>query len=124
MAETVVLRYVTAMTAISAGMVAVIFSSQRTADDAAGYAAAAEAMDAAAAEMSGYVGIEATRDADGFGITVSYWQDMAAAAAWRDDPTHGLIRKAGRARWYSRYSVAVAVVDRAYDWQRGSSDSG
>ncbi|MBB5730243.1 antibiotic biosynthesis monooxygenase family protein [Sphingomonas prati] len=110
------------MTAISAGMVAVIFSSQRTADDRAGYAAAAAAMDAAAARMPGYVGIEATRDADGFGITVSYWRDTASAAAWRDDPAHGLIQWAGRARWYARYSVAVAVVDRAYRWQRESSD--
>jgi heme-degrading monooxygenase HmoA len=111
------------MSTIGPAMVAVIFSSQRTADDPHGYAAAADAMDAAAARMPGYVRIESARDADGLGITVSYWRDMAAAAAWRDDPEHGVIRQTSRARWYARYQVAVAVVDRAYRWQRATDSS-
>ncbi|WP_076070184.1 antibiotic biosynthesis monooxygenase [Sphingomonas montana] len=106
------------MDAISAGAVAVIFVSRRTAEDPAGYAAAADAMDAAAAAMPGYLGVDAVRDVAGHGITVSYWRDMAAAAAWRDDAEHGRIRTLGRARWYDSYSVCVATVDRAYRWSR------
>jgi hypothetical protein len=51
---------------------AVVFTSLRT-DGDRGYAAMAERMDRLAAEQPGYLGIEAARDADGLGITVSYW---------------------------------------------------
>jgi heme-degrading monooxygenase HmoA len=105
------------MRQICAGAVAVIFTSQRTALDPEGYSAAATEMDAAAAAMPGYIGMRAARDDDGFGITVSYWRDTASAKAWRDDPRHSEIRAEGRARWYSRYEVVVATIDRAYDWQ-------
>lgn len=106
------------MDRISAGSIAVIFVSTRTADDDEGYAVAAREMDAAAAAMPGYLGVDAVRDADGHGITVSYWRDMAAAGAWRDDPRHREIRETGRARWYASYAVYVTVVDRAYEWAR------
>ena len=100
------------------GQVAVIFAAQRTADDASGYAAAAQAMDARAAAMPGYRGVHSARDADGFGITVSYWADEAAALAWRADAEHAAIREAGRARWYTSYEVIVTQVTRDYAWAR------
>src|SRR5262249_44173993 len=59
--------------------VAVIFTSQRAAGGDAAYAAAADAMEALAARQPGYLGIESARDADGFGITVSYWATEADA---------------------------------------------
>lgn len=98
--------------------VAVIFSSQRTGLDEAGYAAATTEMDALAALQPGYVGIESARSPDGFGITISYWQDEAAAKAWRDHPRHTEIREQGRARWYESYQVHVATVKRAYSWNK------
>ena len=98
------------------GAIAVIFVSQRTADDPEGYAAAAAAMDALAARQPGYLGIDSVRDETGSGITVSYWRDDAAAGAWRDHAEHRIIREGGRARWYGRYSVAVTRVERAYRW--------
>lgn len=101
------------------GEIAVIFVSVRTAQDAAGYAAAAGAMDRLAAAQPGYRGIDSARDADGFGITVSYWADEAAALAWRDHPEHAAIREQGRARWYARYQVFVTRVERAYGWHAG-----
>lgn len=100
------------------GQVAVIFASQRNGRDPAGYAAAAAAMEALAATQPGYRGIESARDADGFGITVSYWADDAAARAWRDQPDHAATRERGRALWYDRHSVAVARVERGYRWTR------
>lgn len=98
------------------GQVAVIFASRRNARDPAGYDAAAAAMDALAAEQPGYRGIEAARGADGFGVTVSYWADEAAALAWRDQPEHAATRETGRARWYDSYTVTVARVERGYAW--------
>ncbi|WP_375395574.1 antibiotic biosynthesis monooxygenase family protein [uncultured Sphingomonas sp.] len=98
------------------GQIAVIFASTRNLTDDPGYAAAAEAMDVLAARQPGYRGIDSVRDADGRGITVSYWIDDAAAIAWRDHPDHRATREEGRARWYSDYSVSVARVERDYGW--------
>lgn len=100
------------------GEVAVIFASRRNGADPAGYDAAAVAMDALAALQPGYRGVESVRDADGAGITISYWADEAAAIAWRDHPDHAAIRDAGRARWYDSYRVTVCTVSRRYDWAR------
>jgi heme-degrading monooxygenase HmoA len=104
------------MATFSKGAVAVIFVAQRTAEDEEGYRAAANAMDALAAQQPGYLGMESVRGADGLGITVSYWQNDSAAKAWRDHPEHQAIRDAGRDRWYAHYSLQVADVSRSYDW--------
>lgn len=98
------------------GQLAVIFMSSRNGRDVEGYDAAAAVMDALAARQPGYRGMECARGPDGFGITVSYWADDASARAWRDHPDHAATRNAGRARWYDRYVVTVARVERGYDW--------
>lgn len=104
------------------GSIAVIFLSGRNANDDAGYAAAAQAMEARAATMPGYLGIDSTRGGDGAGITISWWTDRTAAAAWRDDPDHQRIRERGRAVWYDWYRVIVAGVERSYGWTRPAED--
>jgi heme-degrading monooxygenase HmoA len=104
------------MATLPKGCISVIFVAQRTGEDAAGYAEAAAAMDVLAAQQPGYLGIDSVRGADGLGITVSYWQNDAAATAWRDHPTHAAIRDAGRDHWYSSYNLHVAEVTRSYDW--------
>jgi heme-degrading monooxygenase HmoA len=105
----------------TAGAIAVIFVSQRTDDDAAGYDAAATEMEALAARQPGYLGFVAARGADGVGIAVSYWQNDAAARAWRDQPDHARIRDMGRTRWYDAYALSVATVERSYDWRRDTA---
>ena len=91
--------------------VAVIFTSLRTEGDR-GYAAMSARMDELAAEQPGYLGIEAARD--GLGITVSYWADEEAAAAWKQVAAHLVAQQLGRETWYSDYRVRVAVVHRDY----------
>lgn len=98
------------------GQIAVIFVSQRKDSDAQGYAAAAEAMEALAAQQPGYRGVDSARGADGLGITISWWANEASARAWRAHPEHAAIRERGRAEWYSAYEVAVAEVGRSYTW--------
>jgi heme-degrading monooxygenase HmoA len=100
------------------GQVAVIFAAWRTCVDEAGYASAAAAMDALAATQPGYRGIDAARESDGFGITVSYWADEASAVAWREHPEHAAVREAGRGRWYDGYDLHVTHVSRSYGWRR------
>ncbi len=100
------------------GQTVVIFLSERTEEDGAGYAAAADAMEALAAVQPGYCGIDSVRGADGVGITLSYWADEASALAWKNHPEHTLIRNAGRDRWYKRYETVVADVARDYRWSK------
>lgn len=92
---------------------AVIFSALRTAGDA-GYGETAGQMAQLAATMPGYLGIESARNADGFGITVSYWESEAAIAHWKADMDHRAARELGRSRWYEHYELRIAKVERAY----------
>ncbi|GLR13437.1 hypothetical protein GCM10007907_22270 [Chitinimonas prasina] len=92
---------------------AVIFSSRRN-DADQDYAATAEAMVRLATLQAGFLGLESVRDADGSGITVSYWESEAAIANWRRNAEHTQARQLGRAQWYAALSVRVARVDRAY----------
>jgi heme-degrading monooxygenase HmoA len=91
--------------------VAVIFTSVRTAGDDE-YAATAEQMATLAARQPGYLGVESARD--GLGITVSYWRDAAAAAAWKQVAEHLVAQRRGRDEWYADYRVRIATVERDY----------
>lgn len=99
---------------------AVIFSSQRTADDEAGYAEAADRMVRLASQQPGFLGAESVRGADGFGITVSYWDSEEAIAAWRAHAEHAATRAEGRRRWYAHFELRVARVERAYGLKESS----
>lgn len=91
----------------------VIFSSRRTESDN-GYGNMAETMARLASEQPGYLGVESVRDADGFGITNSYWADEESIRAWKAVVSHAAAQKFGRERWYEEYQVRVARVERAY----------
>ena len=93
---------------------AVIFSSRRGMQDDAGYAQASQRMLDVAARQPGFLSAESARDADGFGITVSYWADEASIAGWKAQAEHAAIRERGRWLWYTHFEVRVARVERAY----------
>ena len=96
---------------------AVIFTTRRTAGDN-GYEAMAERMAALAATMPGYLGAESARDAQGVGITVSYWESEAAILNWKRNGEHIAARRQGRRDWYRHYELRVARVERAYSLTR------
>lgn len=100
---------------------AVIFTSLRT-DGDGGYQAMSARMEALAARQAGFLGIESARE--GLGITVSYWTDDAAAAAWKQVAEHVVAQRRGRDAWYADYQVRVATVTRSYgpDGPRKASD--
>lgn len=70
-------------------------------------------MDTLAREQPGYLGHEAARGAD-VGITVSYWVDHAAAAAWKQVAEHLVAQERGQTTWYADYTVRIATVERDY----------
>ncbi|AUG52845.1 antibiotic biosynthesis monooxygenase family protein [Thalassospira marina] len=98
---------------------AVIFASVRTDEDDEGYGITATEMSHLAAEQEGYLGQDSTaRDGEGMGITVSYWRDEASIHAWKKQLDHTAARNMGREKWYKSYTLRVARVERAYDFDR------
>jgi heme-degrading monooxygenase HmoA len=102
---------------------AVIFSSLRTFGDN-GYGQMAERMMELAKEQPGYLGVESARGADGFGITVSYWQDEAAIRNWKAQAEHLVAQETGIRHWYEHYELRIAKVERAYGKQPQREDVG
>lgn len=100
--------------------VAVIFTSQRTDEDDAGYARMAGEMERLGAAQPGYLGIESARSASGFGITVSYWRTVEDARAWKAVSEHLAAQRLGRERWYRMFRVRIAEVAREYGFARDS----
>ena len=97
---------------------AVIFTSLRKpgGDD---YGPTAERMVELAGTMSGYLGIESARNADGVGITVSYWQDEESIRHWKAQLDHRAAQQRGKHEWYEHYELRVARVERAYSGPAG-----
>ena len=99
---------------------AVIFSSLRRdgpdalAPNGMDYAAMAARMGELAAQQPGYLGVESVRDADGVGITVSYWRGLEDIAAWKANAEHRIAQETGRAKWYAHFETRIARVERAY----------
>lgn len=99
---------------------AVVFTSLRSAADTEGYAAAADRMIQLAAEQPGFLGIESVRDAEGTGITVSYWSSLEAIRNWRDVAEHRAAQAAGRATWYDAFRLRICRVERETQFVRDS----
>ena len=92
---------------------AVIFTSVRT-GPGGGYDETAALMAELAARQPGYLGAESAREADGLGITVSYWESERAIVTWKAHVDHAQAQARGRSDWYAFYRVRVARVERAY----------
>ena len=76
-------------------------------------------MDRLASEQPGYLGIESGREADGAGITASYWRTEEDARGWKRVARHLEAQRLGRTQWYRAYRVRVAKVEREYGFDGG-----
>jgi len=92
----------------------VAFTSRRTAGDGEAYEAMAERLATLAPSQPGFLGLESVRDAEGVGITLSYWASEEAIRAWKSLAVHLAAQRAGREAWYADYVLRVARVERAY----------
>jgi heme-degrading monooxygenase HmoA len=91
-----------------------MFTSRRTDQDDEGYERMGEAMAELASKQPGYLGIETTRDAEGIGITLSYWSSEQAIHDWKRVAAHAEAQRRGHASWYADFVLRVAKVERAY----------
>lgn len=96
---------------------AVIFSNQRGEGDDDLYEETAVAMADLAAQQPGYISHESARDADGFGITISYWTDKEAIRAWKMNVDHLVAQQMGRDRFYQSFTLRIAQVDSIKTWK-------
>lgn len=92
---------------------AVIFTSTLT-NTADGYEQMAQKMEDLAKQQEGFLGMESARE--GVGITVSYWKNMEAIAAWKNHNDHIFAQSMGKQKWYSSYTVRICKVVRSYDF--------
>ena len=93
---------------------AVVFTSQRAADDGRDYGRMSARLEELAPAQPGFLGIESVRDGSGTGITVSYWADEASIAAWKRQALHAEAQRSGIRGWYEDYTLRIARVERAY----------
>ena len=100
---------------------AVIFANQRIAGDNH-YEQTALRMVELARQQPGYLGVESVRGADGFGITVSYWESEEAIRNWKFEAEHIVAQETGIKNWYEHYELKVAKVERAYGKQKQGND--
>jgi len=98
---------------------AVIFTSVRRQADVEAYQETAARMLTLAARQRGFLGVDSAHS-DGVGITVSYWESEDAIRTWKLQVEHSEAQRRGRESWYSRYSLRVARVERAYDFEAGA----
>ena len=92
----------------------VMFTSRHTGADAEGYERMGDAMADLAAKQPGFLGLESTRDAEGVGITLSYWASEQAIHDWKRVAAHAEAQRRGHERWYNDFALRVARVERAY----------
>ena len=69
-----------------------------------------------ARKQPGFIAVESARER--LGITVSYWTDLEAIAAWRRHAEHEMARRHGRERWYRAFTTRVARVEREHSFGR------
>src|SRR5262245_12397864 len=98
---------------------AVIFSSVRDARAGDGYGAMAERMVGLAREQPGFLGVESVRDGAGHGITVSYWDSLAAIGRWGAHVGHRVAQAGGRERWYRAFRLRIGRVESDRRHERG-----
>jgi heme-degrading monooxygenase HmoA len=96
---------------------AVIFTSCQKPGIEENYGDASARMLELAQTMPGYLGIESARNAEGFGITVSYWESEEAIKNWRTHAEHIPVQKMGREKFYEWYESRVGKIERAISFK-------
>jgi heme-degrading monooxygenase HmoA len=100
---------------------AVIFTSQRTSVDD-NYAHTSDHLDQHAKQYSGFLGIQSVRDANGFGISVSYWKTLDDIAQWKSDLKHIAAKQKGKKDWYSYYNIRISKVEEERNFIKQESE--
>src|SRR5258706_15727523 len=97
-------------------MIAVIFEAWPTNGRKADYLDHAARLRVELEHVDGFISVErfqSLTDPDKL-LSLSFWRDEAAVAAWRRDAAHRAAQTAGRAGIFRDYRLRVAAVGRDY----------
>lgn len=97
-------------------MIAVIFEAQPTDAGQATYLALAKALRSELDQIDGFISIERFESLSTPGkiVSLSFWRDQAALAAWRAHVGHQKAQGEGRDGAFADYRLRVASVIRDY----------
>jgi heme-degrading monooxygenase HmoA len=97
-------------------MIAVIFELIPREGCEAEYFSRAASLKETLAEMDGFISVERFESLGEKGkfLSLSFWRDEAAVAAWRNLTPHRDAQGAGRAHIFSDYRLRIAEVMRDY----------
>ena len=97
-------------------MIAVIFEVEPAAGRRDAYLAIAARLAAELAAIDGFISVERFESLamPGKLLSLSFWRDEAAVAAWRNRPAHRAAQAAGRGGVFGGYRLRIASVTRDY----------
>jgi heme-degrading monooxygenase HmoA len=97
-------------------VIAVIFEVQPAEGRAAEYFDIAASLRTELAKLDGFISIERFESVTTPGkfVSLSFWRDEAAVAAWRNVEGHRMAQARGRAGIFADYRIRVASVMRDY----------
>ena len=97
-------------------MIAVIFEVQAKPGQQRAYLDAAAMLRPLLAQVDGFISIERFESlvTPGKILSLSFWRDEAAVAAWRQMEQHRGVQAAGRASIFADYRLRIAEVVRDY----------
>lgn len=95
-------------------MIAVVFEFTVAPGGEDAYFAWAERLAGAVRETDGFLSVERfeSRSEAGKFVSLSFWRDEAAVAAWRAHPVHREAQAAGKGGAFSSFRLRVAEVSR------------
>ena len=92
----------------------VIFTSEMK-DDSSGYDEMANKMVELSSQHQGFLGIDSARS--DIGITVCYWKSQEDIVLWKANLDHLEAQRLGKEKWYKRFELRIAKVERAYGFE-------
>lgn len=97
-------------------MIAVIFEVWPATDRKETYLDLASALKEELSGSDGFISVERFESLAEPGklLSLSFWRDEAAVAAWRNRPSHRATQTRGRSGIFSDYRLRVAHVERDY----------
>lgn len=87
-----------------------VFRSRLRPDAGEDYDAMADATEAAARAIPGFVSFKSFAAADGERVSIVEFESLEAQRAWAAHPLHREAQSAGRERWYREYDIAITEV--------------
>lgn len=97
-------------------MIAVIFEASVPGEAQTEYLDLAAELRPLLARLDGFISIERFQSLTKPGkvLSLSFWRDEAAVAAWRNLPEHRRAQSAGRDHIFADYRLRIAAVTRDY----------